>query len=69
VVVTNPTTSMVWIALGGGTTPPTAVTGAGIPVLPSSQRIMSAAGATQVAVLLAAGTGTVYVEIGTGSAV
>jgi hypothetical protein len=69
VVITNPTAALAWIALGGGATPPTAVAGACIPVLRGSRRIMSAQGATQVAAVLASGTGSLYAEVGTGSAI
>jgi hypothetical protein len=68
-VVTNPTVSLAWVAVGAGTTPPTAVAGACIPVLPGQRRIIGAPGATQVSAVLTTGTGTIYVETGKGSAV
>jgi hypothetical protein len=69
ILVSNPTTSLAWIALGGGVTPPTAVAGAGYPVLPGQRRLIaSGTTVTQVAAILATGTGSVIVEVGTGSA-
>lgn len=35
-VITNPNTALAWIAVGPGSTPPTAVAGSGIPVLPGA---------------------------------
>jgi hypothetical protein len=69
VLVTNATASLAWVTLGGGAAPPTAVAGAGYPVLPGGRRLIAAAQAvTQVAAVLASGTGQIIVEIGTGSA-
>jgi hypothetical protein len=68
-LVSNPTASLGWVALGGGITPPTAVAGVGYPVLPGQKRLIaSAPTVTQVAAILATGSGSIIVEVGTGSA-
>ncbi len=67
-VVTNPNTGLAWIAVGVGSV--TAAPGAGYPVLPGQRRVIGIGPlCNAVAVLLASGSGPVYVEIGTGSAV
>ena len=69
VLVSNPTAAVAWVALGGGSSPPTAVIGIGYPVLSGARRLIaSAATATQAAVILTTGTGSVYIETGSGSA-
>ena len=68
-VVTNTSAALAWVAFGGGSSPPLAVAGACTPVLAGGQRVVGCGAlATQVAVVLATGSGAVYVERGTGSA-
>jgi hypothetical protein len=66
-VVTNPNTALAWIAVGPGNTPPTAVVGSGVPVLPGQRRIFAATGVTQVSAVMSTGAGSIYVETGTGN--
>ena len=69
VLVSNPAAAVAWVALSGGSGPPTAVVGTGYPVLPGARRLIaSAMTVTQAAVILTTGTGNVYVETGSGSA-
>ncbi len=68
-LVTNPTTALAWLVVGSGSSAPTAAAGTGYPVLPGQRRFIGVNSLiSQVAVILSAGTGSVYVEIGTGSA-
>jgi len=69
VIVTNPTAALAWVTLAGGTTVPTAAAGTGYPVLPGQRRVIGGNSLiTQVAAILGSGSGTIYVETGTGSA-
>jgi hypothetical protein len=66
-VVTNPNTGLAWIAVGVGSV--TAAPGAGYPVLPGQRRVIGLGPlCNAVAVLLASGSGPIYVETGMGSA-
>lgn len=69
-VVTNTSAALAWVVFGGGSSAPVAVSGACTPVLPGAQRVVGCGAlSTQMAVVLATGTGAVYVERGTGSAI
>jgi hypothetical protein len=66
--VTNPTTALAWISLGGSGSAPSATPGSGYPVLPGARRLIgSGTLVTQVAAVLSSGSGSIYVEVGTGS--
>lgn len=68
-VVTNPTPVLAWVAIGSGAVPPVAVPGACIPILPGQRRIIGAPGVSQASAILTTGTGSIYIETGTGVAV
>jgi len=62
-LVTNATTSLAFVQLGAG---PASATD--VPVLAGTQRVLQAGPyAVQIAVILATGSGTIYLTPGTGS--